>query len=119
MKNARPKKTGGARVLAFDVLGVPQPEPRMRINTKSGHHHRSTKADPWKHAVRAAAKLAVLRAGVRGLIPLGVPIEVEMWFWFPRPKKHYLGNNRDRELRPGAPTHHPGSRMLMAAPFPV
>lgn len=75
-------------------------------STRSGKLYRDKVADSWKHEVRAACKLALLRDEVRGLIQLGEPVMVELDFWFPRPKAHFRTGRHAHLLKPDAPTYH-------------
>lgn len=92
----------GVEPFVFRVDGNPVPDGRPRWTRRTGHMHRDRKADPWKHAVRAAAFLALGRLGPVELIPRGVAIGVDLVFVFPRPPEHVDGG----ELRRGAPVFH-------------
>lgn len=92
----------GVEPFIFRVEGAPVPDGRPRWTRRTGHMHRDRKADPWKHAVRAAAFLALGRLGPVALIPRGVAIGVDLTFVFPRPPAHVDGD----ELRRGAPVFH-------------
>ena len=98
-----PVPARGLELVAFDVEGTPQGEPRARFG-KNVYPDR--RAHPWKHDVRAACKAALLRSGARGLHPLGTALAVEMVFRFPRPKSHYRTGRFAGELKPNAPTFH-------------
>lgn len=75
----------------------------------------------WREAVKSAA-LDVMRNLDRDPIPMGVPVDVFMAFYFPRPKSHFLpAGKRGRakpELKAAAPmwvTRRPDVSKLVRA----
>lgn len=101
--------TGVQTLIEFEVAGVPVGEPRHRTALRRGriHHVRDERADSWKQTVRQAARQALLDAGLlMPLVPLGVPVRVELEFRMPRPKAHFgTGRNAER-LKSSAPSWH-------------
>jgi Holliday junction resolvase RusA-like endonuclease len=88
-------------VVEFTVLGRPQPAGSKRaFRTKTGRTivtDDNKRARPWKSQVAAEA------AAVADGSLLSGPLELEVVFWFARPKGHYgTGRNADR-VRPSAP----------------
>jgi Holliday junction resolvase RusA-like endonuclease len=63
---------------------------------ENGGRHRG-----WARTVRAAAKAAI--AG--GWAVITRPVVLEVTFYFERPQKHHLGDDRSRQLRPNAPRY--------------
>jgi len=90
-------------VLFFTVEGTPVPQPRFNprgFMPKTAH--------PWKHQVRAAAKLELLcDPALTGAVPRAeVPFGVHVIFYFDRPKKHFRTGKFSGMLKPNAPTRH-------------
>ena len=94
--------------LVVDVPGVPMAEPRPRavLFGEEPRIYRGKSADVWKHQVRAAFKLALIKTGARGLIPPGRPIFVQVIARMPRPKAHWVAGRRGGRLKDSAPYWH-------------
>jgi Holliday junction resolvase RusA-like endonuclease len=56
---------------------------------------------PWREAVRAETQ-RVMIAAMTG------PVEVQIWFWLPRPAGHYRTGRNAQLLRDGAPKRPSG-----------
>lgn len=84
--------------VSIDVLGLPAPQGSKRHVGRGILVESSTKVGPWREAVVAAA--ANQGAANR---QLDGPVNVDVSFYFPRPKSHYRANG---ELKPTAPYVH-------------
>lgn len=95
-------------LLDFTVHGEPQPQGSKTVaRSKSGATHvREDNPDtqPWRNAVAAAARAAMLDTGADGVLLAG-PLRLVAAFTFGRPRSHFgTGRNAGR-LKPSAPTH--------------
>ena len=83
-------------MIRFEVAGNPQALKRHRTG-KFGNY------DPSKQDKESFLILAHMH---RPSKPLEVPLNVEMTFYFPRPKSHYGTGKNVNVLKENAPTHH-------------
>lgn len=83
----------------FWVPGVPVPKGSLR-HVGNGRLIESAKglAD-WRHAIKDAAWTYRLQQE-----PFDGPVSVTLDFYLPRPASHFRSGDRNRELRPTAPT---------------
>lgn len=86
------------------VYGTPAPQGSKTVFPNGGMRESSKYVKPWREAVKSAA-LDVLGKADHG--PLHGPLEVDMCFYFARPKGHY-GTGRNA-----------GRLKLSAPPFPA
>lgn len=84
--------------LRLMVLGEPKAQPRAKARACGGFvmMYTPATAKEWKAAVAKAIKPYVTKTPVEG------PLEVNLTFFMPRPKAHYLKAG----LRSNAPTWH-------------
>ena len=75
-------RTDGATSWQFVVNTAPKPQPRPRL-TKAGRAYNPKSADFYKMHVGMAAKQAMAEAPT----PLSGPLEIEVIFYMPRPKR--------------------------------
>jgi Holliday junction resolvase RusA-like endonuclease len=91
---------------SFFASGEPKGQPRARaFARKFGDKFSARVYDPgtaegWKAQVAIAAKPYLPQAPHQG------PLEVNLTFFFPRPRKHFRTGKRAHELRPDAPVYH-------------
>jgi Holliday junction resolvase RusA-like endonuclease len=87
------------------VNGIPAPQgSKKAIKRKDGGVSmvESSKAvGPWREAVRAETQ-RVMIAAMTG------PVEVQIWFWLPRPTGHYRTGRNAHLFRDGAPKRPSG-----------
>ncbi|MHC4703810.1 MAG: RusA family crossover junction endodeoxyribonuclease [Planctomycetota bacterium] len=91
-------------MIAFEVLGVPRPQGSKRAFIRGGRAvlvEDSKRSRPWRKLVAAAAKKAAEREGVA--YGKGVPLRVDVWFTFERPKSHFTSKGA---LRKGVSKFH-------------
>jgi Holliday junction resolvase RusA-like endonuclease len=85
--------------LRFRAFGTPKPQrrPQAFYNEKTGKAgtYNLKNAEPWKWEIGHVAEPAI--ASAIGATPLAGPLEIEMTFWFARPKGHY-GTGRNAKL---------------------
>ncbi len=74
--------SNGATCWEFVVNSAPKPQPRPRL-TKAGRAYNPKSADFYKMHVGMAAKQAMAEAPT----PLSGPLELEVTFFMPRPKR--------------------------------
>lgn len=92
--------------IRFTAYGEPKGQPRPRAfarrmgNKYVARVFDAGTAEGWKSAVALAAKPFAPAA------PLTGPVQVDLGFFFARPKSHHKGNDRQRELREDAPHFH-------------
>lgn len=104
MRRTLPPLVGRSRVTAvsFVVSGVPAPQ-GSKTRTKWGVREDNPATKPWRTAVAWEATAAMLKAG---LSPLAGPLQLEVVFYFPRPKSHYGTGRNAAVLKPSAPLYH-------------
>jgi crossover junction endodeoxyribonuclease RusA len=91
-------------MIAFEVLGVPRPQGSKRAFIRGDRAvlvEDSKRSRPWRKLVAAAAKKEVEREGVS--YGRGVPVRVDVWFTFKRPKSHFTSKGA---LRKGVSKFH-------------
>lgn len=86
------------KITEFRVLGLPKPQARPRAFKRGKHAAVYSPSTEWKESVKyAAAKLEKIEAEA---------LEVNLEFYFDRPKSHYgTGSNADK-LKASAPKYH-------------
>jgi Holliday junction resolvase RusA-like endonuclease len=93
--------------VTFAVYGTPIAQGSKRL---VGRHmiESSKHLRPWRALVTDAASEAmqVLIEDAPAMRPLTGPLTLNATFRFARPMKHYVGNNRENDLRPEAPLFH-------------
>lgn len=78
-------------IITFEVLGKPQHQGSMRAFTPKGWTRpvlttTNKELKPWRQEVAACAERAMRDLNIEGCIADGVPIRVEAFFTFTRPK---------------------------------
>jgi len=84
-------------VIELTIIGTPAPQ-GSKVRTRWGVREDNPNTKPWRATVAAEAALA--HAG-RAL--LDVPVEVDAFFVFPRPKSHYRTGRNAHLLKDTAP----------------
>lgn len=91
--------TESRSLIEIRVYGIPAPQGSKTVSRWGGLRESSKAVGPWRSEVGYASRQAY--AGP----PLSVPVELDVTFYFPRPKGHYgTGRNADK-LKPSAPIH--------------
>jgi Holliday junction resolvase RusA-like endonuclease len=92
--------------ISFFVAGIPKAQPRPRAFARMlpggkaiARVYEAGTAEGWKSAIAIAAKPFIPAT------PLEGPIQVNISFYFPRPKAHFRKNG---ELKPESPAWHTG-----------
>jgi Holliday junction resolvase RusA-like endonuclease len=92
--------------ISFDVYGIPKAQPRPRaFARKMGNKYvarvfEAGTAEEWKSLIAAAAKPHTPPTPILG------PVRVDLRFFFPRPKSHFLTGKNAAFLRDDAPWWH-------------
>jgi Holliday junction resolvase RusA-like endonuclease len=96
--------------ISFFALGTPAAQPRARARARKifihgkptwvGDVYNPPDADQWKRDVGAAARAHTPAE------PLTGPINLELAFYFPRPKGHYGSGKNEGKLKDSAPMFH-------------
>jgi Holliday junction resolvase RusA-like endonuclease len=92
--------------ISFHVYGIPKAQPRPRAFTrKMGNKYvarvfEAGTAEEWKSLIAAAAKPHTPPTPILG------PVRVDLTFYFPRPKSHFLTGKNALTLRYDAPLWH-------------
>jgi crossover junction endodeoxyribonuclease RusA len=90
--------------VSFTVHGVPAPQGSKRHVGNGVMVESSKRVKPWRQDVQAAAEKALLDR-MPYLTLWDGPAEVEIVFWFARPKGHYRTGKNAHILRESAPQH--------------
>ncbi len=85
-------------ITEFFVLGAPKPQGRPRAFKRGNHAAVYSPSTEWKESVKyAAAKLDKIEAEA---------LEVNLEFFFSRPKSHYRSGKNSHLLKDSAPKYH-------------
>lgn len=92
--------------LTFFVVGTPAPQGSKRYLKPGVMVESSKRVAPWRADVRAAAE-AALNGDPDAFLPLwDGPIDLNVVFYFPRPKSHYGTGRNAGTLKESAPLFH-------------
>ena len=91
--------------IRLEIPGIPVPKGSAKAFVSKGRaivtQTNSAKQRPWASAITLAA-----RDAMGGNPPVAGPCDVRVFFYMPRPKKHYRTGKHSAELRPDAPDRH-------------
>ena len=92
-------------VYRFVVPGQPVPAARARATVRGGFAKMYMPTENRKHETLVRAALA---RDLKGMTPIppGVPVKMEVVFWFARPKSHFGTGKNAAKLKPSAPVFH-------------
>lgn len=102
-------------ILHFTAHGTPAAQGSKRHVGNGVMVESSKKVKPWRQDVVAAALEAI--EDIRGFEPLAGPVDVDVVFYFVRPKSHYRANGRLKESAPEHVAKRPDIEKVLRSTF--
>lgn len=93
------KPSASSSTIELRVYGIPAPQGSKTVSRWGGLRESSKRVGPWRSEVGFTS-----REFYKGA-PISEPVELEITFYFPRPKSHYGTGRNAEKLKASAPMY--------------